>query len=580
MRKPALPALLTALIVLTALAARLIPGPRTIDDSYITFRYARNLLAGEGFVYNPGQPVQGTTTPLYTFMMAGIGLLTGGTQANFPLNALVLNALADAATCFLLIRLGRRAGAVWPGYAAALAWAVAPFSVTFAVGGLETSVYVLLLTGLALAYAEQRRALTGLLGALAVLTRPDAVILVGPLILDRLVRAFRKTDEPLSARELLAFLVPTLSWAAFAALTFGSPIPHSVQAKAGAYLLPPHDALIRLIQHYATPFMEQNLLGPALAVGLGLVLYPFLYIIGARRIYRREARLLGWLLYPALYFFTFALPNPLIFRWYLTPPLPVYYLGILAGVEMLVRGRKAISDVSIRSDAGSSGSTSSESLWKKQIPIPLSIRDQKSEIDNSSSLPHHPLNQNTDLSSSISIQHSAFSNAFSSKPFQFRTILAILLLLLPSLLLLSEWRIHPDHGLDRPAPEMAWYKLELLYRQAADFLAPQMSPGDVLAAGDVGVLGYYTPARILDTVGLNSPETLAYYPLDPKYYVINYAVAPDLILDQQPDWVVILEVYGRLGLLPDPRFQAQYELVKTLDTDIYGSEGMLIFKRR
>jgi len=535
MRKPALPALLTALIVLLALAARLIPGPRTIDDSYITFRYARNLLAGEGFVYNPGQPVQGTTTPLYTFMMAGIGLLTGGAEANFPLNALVLNALADAATCFLLIRLGRRTGAEWPGLAAALAWAVAPFSVTFAIGGLETSVYVLLLTGLALAYAEQRRALTGLLGALAILTRPDAVILVGPLILDRLVRAVRKTDEPLSARELLAFLAPTLGWAAFAALTFGSPIPHSVQAKAGAYILPANDALIRLIQHYATPFMEQNLLGSALAVGLGLVLYPFLYMIGARRIYRREARLLGWLLYPALYFITFALPNPLIFRWYLTPPLPVYFFGILAGVETLVMGKNWYSVSGMRDSA---------------------------------TPPSSPVNPNTELTNTALPKRRT------------RLILLGFLLILPTLLLLTEWRIHPDHGLNRPAPEMAWYKLELLYRQAADFLAPQMSPGDVLAAGDVGVLGYYTPARILDTVGLNSPETLAYYPLDPKYYVINYAVAPDLITDQQPDWVVILEVYGRLGLLPDLRFQAQYELVKTLDTDIYGSEGMLIYRKR
>ena len=569
MRKPSPAALLTALILLIALAARLIPGPRTIDDSYITFRYARNLLAGEGFVYNPGQPVQGTTTPLYTFTMAGIGLLTGGVDANFPLNALVLNALADAATCFLLIRLGRRAGAEWPGLAAALAWAVAPFSVTFAIGGLETSVYVLLLTGLALAYAEQRRALTGLLGALAILTRPDAVILVGPLILDRLVRAFRKTDGPLNARELLAFLVPTLGWAAFATLTFGSPIPHSVQAKVGAYILPANDALIRLIQHYATPFLEQNLLGSALAVGLGLVLYPFLYIVGARRIYRREPRLLGWLLYPALYFITFALPNPLIFRWYLTPPLPVYYLGILAGVEMLVRG-KVKSDVSMRS----------ESMWNKLISNPHSIRDQKSEIDNSSSLPQNTSTPSVEPSSSISIQQSAFSNSSSRKSSRIRVVLTIALLILPTLLLLTEWRLHPDHGIDRHAPEMAWYKLELLYRQAADFVAPQMAPGDNLAAGDVGVLGYYTPARILDTVGLNSPETLAYYPLDPSYYVINYAVAPDLILDQQPDWVIILEVYGRLGLLPDPRFQAQYELVKTLDTDIYGSEGMLIFRRR
>ncbi|HQN45120.1 MAG TPA: hypothetical protein PLA25_13370, partial [Anaerolineaceae bacterium] len=122
-------------------------------------------------------------------------------------------------------------------------------------------------------------------------------------------------------------------------------------------------------------------------------------------------------------------------------------------------------------------------------------------------------------------------------------------------------------------------QLELLYREAAEFVAPQMNADTVLAAGDVGVLGYYTPARILDTVGLNSEEALSYYPLDEAYYVINYAVAPQLILDEQPDWVIILEVYGREGLLKNETFQQHYTLVKKLETDIYGSDGMLIFQR-
>ena len=98
--KPALPALIVALAIL----ARLIPGPRTIDDAFITFRYARNILAGQGFVYNPGEAVLGTTTPLYTLLMAGLGALTGGVAAPFPQLALLVNALADAATCLMLVR--------------------------------------------------------------------------------------------------------------------------------------------------------------------------------------------------------------------------------------------------------------------------------------------------------------------------------------------------------------------------------------------------------------------------------------------------------------------------------------------
>jgi hypothetical protein len=35
----------------------------------------------------------------------------------------------------------------------------------------------------------------------------------------------------------------------------------------------------------------------------------------------------------------------------------------------------------------------------------------------------------------------------------------------------------------------------------------------------------------------------------------------------------------RRTLLPDPWFQEHYRLVQKLETDIYGSDGMLIFQR-
>ena len=94
------------------------------------------------------------------------------------------------------------------------------------------------------------------------------------------------------------------------------------------------------------------------------------------------------------------------------------------------------------------------------------------------------------------------------------------------------------------------------------------------------MLGYRTDLHILDTVGLVTSEAARHYPADPSIYVINYAIPTDLILDETPDWLVILEVYGRNTLLQDEHFREQYELLKTLPTDIYGSDGMLIFKRK
>jgi hypothetical protein len=145
---------------------------------------------------------------------------------------------------------------------------------------------------------------------------------------------------------------------------------------------------------------------------------------------------------------------------------------------------------------------------------------------------------------------------------------------------LNAWTLKPDHGPDRPAPKMAYIQLELLYHQVAADLRPQVRAETVIAAGDIGALGYDTNARILDTLGLISPQTLRYYPLDPSLYVINYAMSPQLILDQRPDWLVAPEVYLRKGVLPDDQFQAQYQLVNTIPTDIYGSNGLVIFRRK
>jgi hypothetical protein len=519
-----------------AVVLRFLPGARTIDDAFITFRYARNILAGNGFVYNPGEHVLGTTTPFYTILLTGTGAFLGGTQAPFPQIALALNALADGLTAVMLLDLGRRLSSKLAGAAAGLAWAVAPFSVTFAIGGLETSVYVALLVGIAWAYLDKRRKLAALLGVLALLTRPDALILLGPLALDRAwvtIKPWITRRDAVgrdlfvkaaagSAPEALIFFLPAASWVLFATFYFGSPIPHSIAAKSVAYRLPENTALVRLLQHYATPFME-NLTFGVPAIAAGMILYLFLYLVGARKALRVTPRAWPFVAFPWLYFAAFALANPLIFRWYLTPPLPFYTLIILLGAFHLL-----------------------ENLAPGRPPEP-----------DSESTP-------------------------ARRRFQPGTAVLSILLIAPALLNLHGWKLHPDHGLSRPAPEMAWYQLELLYREASQTVnqavGPAAAPLPVLAAGDVGVLGYFTGTRILDTVGLNSPQTINYYPVDPDYYASIYAIPPDLIVDFKPDYVVILEVYGRNGLLKDPRFQKTYRLLRKLPTDIYDSDGMLVFE--
>ena len=47
----------------------------TSEDFLITLRYAENLAHGQGLVFNPGERVLGTTTPLYTLFLAALSRL-------------------------------------------------------------------------------------------------------------------------------------------------------------------------------------------------------------------------------------------------------------------------------------------------------------------------------------------------------------------------------------------------------------------------------------------------------------------------------------------------------------------------
>jgi arabinofuranosyltransferase len=502
--------LLAVLVALLAVTARLLPGPRTIDDAYITFRYARNLLQGNGPVFNPGQAVLGTTTPLYMGLLAAAALPVGGAGAPFPEIAWVLNALADALTCLLLIRIGYRLRSPGAGWAAAALWAVSPMSVTFAVGGLETSFYILLLVSVLYFRLKGNIIAVSVLSGLAFLTRPDALILLvlvwGELVFSALRQRGFRAGIWTVLRAVLPFLLIAGAWSVFAFLYYGNVLPHSLLAKTVAYHLDFGAGMVRLIQHYGTPFFEHLTFGTA-ALIVTFPLYLFLTILGIRRAEKMTPGAGAGLAYPWLYFFIFSAVNPLIFRWYLAPPLPFLFLTIFLGLAAVLEGARA-------------------------------GRERAGKI----------------------IFAALAACAFG--------------------LSLRDWRPAADHGPARPAPEMAFIRLELEYRVVAEALRAQIQPGDVVAAGDVGVLGYYLDAKILDTVGLNSPESVAFYPLPDSMYVIVYAIPPDLIISAQPEIVVFLEVYGRNGLLADPRFLEAYRKCAEYPSEMYGSRSMLVYCRK
>ena len=199
-----------------------------LDDSWIHLHFARNIAEGAGFSYNPGAPVAGSTAPLWTLLLA-LGVATFG-----PSLMLVkgIGALASVGAAVVLRRAARAWGSSRVGaLAAAIALSWTGGMAWGALSGMEVPLAALLVAAALLAHARRRDAWTALCAALAVLARPEALILVALLALAR----------PLTARRALLFVAVTAVVLApavlFSLATVGGPMPATAAAKIEGGLL-------------------------------------------------------------------------------------------------------------------------------------------------------------------------------------------------------------------------------------------------------------------------------------------------------------------------------------------------------
>jgi hypothetical protein len=111
------------------------------DDAYITFRYSRNLVDGIGPVYNPGERVEGYTSPAWMLAMAA-AIATGID----PVPASKALGVASAVALLLAVFLAsRRAGvAGWAAGLACLPLATSPVLQDWTVSGMETVTYAVI----------------------------------------------------------------------------------------------------------------------------------------------------------------------------------------------------------------------------------------------------------------------------------------------------------------------------------------------------------------------------------------------------------------------------------------------------
>lgn len=211
-----------------------------LDDAWIHFQFARNLSQGQGFSYNPGEPTPGSTAPLWTLLLAAVGLFT----EDFLVPSLVLSALFLLVAAWLAYGLVREVtGARWPGLLAGLVVAATGRLLWAGLAGMETTAFAAL--SLAAVWAYMRwglRPFPVLLFALAAQMRPEGHALFALAVLDTAVnyllvtKTWREWLRQTAVAGLLYGLVAA-PYALFSLATTGYPLPNTFYAKASTATL-------------------------------------------------------------------------------------------------------------------------------------------------------------------------------------------------------------------------------------------------------------------------------------------------------------------------------------------------------
>jgi hypothetical protein len=323
---------LLAVALLCLLSLRLSSVVEPSDDSYITLRTVNNLLHGEGFVYNVGERVLGTTTPLYTLVIAGASWISGIEPVSVARMFGLFCDLANLLLFFILANSLFRKPLFLSGLATlaySLCWNTTVSSLIL----METPFFVslLLLTCLAsLGNSKKLRVLACSAATLSCLVRPEGVLLVFSVILYRSYLVDRRRFS-LPVLELLTFSFLILPWLIFSIWYFGSPIPHSVMAKRIAYLRPFFGTGMSFSAHFARIFSANYLpwycMIPLVGTAMCLVWR------GGKQIVLEGSPFQIPLVFLSSFLVLYTLANPLIFEWYLSPLEPAYLLLMLVGVK-------------------------------------------------------------------------------------------------------------------------------------------------------------------------------------------------------------------------------------------------------
>lgn len=429
-------------------------GP-TLDDTFIHLQFSWNIAHGHGFSFNPGEPMPGSTSPLWVMLLVPAAFSDKEFLVNASLALSTLSYLATVILAWLLARrLGFKRGAALVAGGLVLTngrllWAGA--------SGMETDLFAALSLAALIVLLHEQKAekmswKSGTLFGLATLARPEGYLLftiaIGHYLISRAVRN-KKFDPGELARSLpwsaiLVFAALVLPYIVFCLVTIHHPLPSTFVAK--------HADLARFRLSY--PEWSARYLwmdNPVAAIFFALALVRTALMAGKNKlkfIASGDGLVASWSI-GYLIVSEIVAPMPYHFCRYQIPLLPFFML-------MAVRTAQDIIDLAYSALAGKDGGQEAKGPKK-----------------------------------SLAIQGAA--------------VAIFLALVLPGAVLVTRW----TGGVNPTWPgviTISAKNIREMHVAAGQWLGRATSEGTTIATMDIGAIGYYSERVIIDIQGLVTPE--------------------------------------------------------------------------
>ncbi len=305
-----------SLVALAGLVMGILAAGIAYDDAWITYRYAYNVASGQGFVYNAGERVFGTSAPGYALLLAVLSLPN---PEWVPTVSAALCALALASCGAAFATFGAARGSTLGGVVAGLVFVVNPLALE-AFGGEMVPQAALALWAVT-ALVLERPALATTCGVAATMLRPD-----GLLVLIVVLGAQVWHTGRVPARRLVVSIAVLALWFGGLWLYAGSPLPDTLAAKQAQRISGLWRALgadmaywLRSMTVWPGPAMpprpQPGFTAFLVMACAGLATLPFRW---------RWLLIAAW---PAIAMVAYRQLQLPFFHWYLVPPLVLLAIG-------------------------------------------------------------------------------------------------------------------------------------------------------------------------------------------------------------------------------------------------------------